>query len=247
MADDLSTNCQISDRTECLKRQSGDVHGGNKTKINKRLIDDICKSSEQECIEIKQNENMVKKSDVIDVVYRYFSEDIGLTEIELQEIQMNPSSIKIVKSIDKLSSFLEKRYKQIVNNDEQSKLLVICGSARRCIYYKESLHSLWRLNRLQWTFAFSKHKSFSKQSSDLKNSANKPISIAFGTPTRVRQLIDNNVINILSGHRLFIVLDWTYRDVKLRTMTDMIELKKDLCELIKTCVKQCAQAKYLIV
>ena len=54
---------------------------------------------------------------------------------------------------------------------------------------------------------------------------------AVGTPNRISALIQQDALN--AEETQYVILDWNWRDMKLRRMVDVPEIRKDLFELLR--------------
>ena len=54
---------------------------------------------------------------------------------------------------------------------------------------------------------------------------------AVGTPNRISSLIQSDALN--QEETYYVIIDWNWRDVKLRRIVDVPEVRQDLFELLR--------------
>lgn len=76
---------------------------------------------------------------------------------------------------------------------------------------------------------FAKHIKIKDQTKWLENNV---VHLGVGTPGRIKALIKEDGLSLESLK--YLVLDWNWRDQKLRRMVDVPEVKKDMVELLES-------------
>ncbi|XP_072019535.1 protein CMSS1-like [Amphiura filiformis] len=158
-----------------------------------------------------------------------------LSAIEMQELQLSDKSFLPSNSTSApLSSYLKScipKWNNLVKKTKPVKpnaclLLLVTASAKRAV----------DLNRQGSEFKgqcvsaklFAKHLKIQEQIKLLnKNGAH----FAVGTPNRISALIQTDGVKV--EETFYVILDWNWRDVKLRRMVDMPEVRQDLLELLR--------------
>ena len=105
-------------------------------------------------------------------------------------------------------------------------LLLLCGSALRCVSLKRDL-GRWAGATAGQALLFAKHKKVGEQTAMLKA---REVAVAVGTPGRVLELVRSGALSL---RRLRAVgVDWHHADQKLRRLIDMTELRAQLFDCL---------------
>jgi hypothetical protein len=108
-------------------------------------------------------------------------------------------------------------------------VLIIAQSALRCIELGKMLKNSPSSKLFTFHYLFAKHKKLSEQIELLKKPTTL-FNIIIGTPKRIDDILDGNVINF---KRLKVVLiDWNYQNIKQQRLIDLNQLKTELCHLL---------------
>ncbi|CAF2749435.1 unnamed protein product [Rotaria sp. Silwood2] len=108
-------------------------------------------------------------------------------------------------------------------------VLIIAQSALRCIELGKILKNSSSSKFFTFHYLFAKHKKLSDQIELLKKSTTL-FNIIIGTPKRIDDILDVNVINL---KRLkFVLIDWNYQNIKQQRLIDLNQLKIELCHLL---------------
>ncbi|CAF4589128.1 unnamed protein product, partial [Rotaria sp. Silwood2] len=108
-------------------------------------------------------------------------------------------------------------------------VLIIAQSALRCIELGKILKNSSSSKFFTFHYLFAKHKKLSDQIELLKKSTTL-FNIIIGTPKRIDDILDANVINL---KRLkFVLIDWNYQNIKQQRLIDLNQLKIELCHLL---------------
>ncbi|CAF1309644.1 unnamed protein product [Rotaria sordida] len=108
-------------------------------------------------------------------------------------------------------------------------VLIIAQSALRCIELGKILKNSSSSKLFTFHYLFAKHKKLSDQIDLLKKSTTL-FNIIIGTPKRIDDILDANVINL---KRLkFVLIDWNYQNIKQQRLIDLNQLKIELCHLL---------------
>ncbi|XP_058478159.1 protein CMSS1 [Solea solea] len=204
-----------------------------KRKKKKKTITDVLATSEPKpgCAADLQN-----------LVTQYFSDKRSV--IEQEELKMEDSCFVSCNDLThSLSSYLKqicpKWAKIRKQHAEKSSviLLIVCSSALRTIELIKQLTTFKGDAKALKLFA--KHIKIDEQVNLLQNNVT---HIGVGTPGRISALIDNDGLNLQSLK--YMVLDWNWRDQKLRRMVDIPEVKLDFMKMLESGIlKGCKEGK----
>uniref|UniRef100_A0A3Q0SX60 Cms1 ribosomal small subunit homolog n=1 Tax=Amphilophus citrinellus TaxID=61819 RepID=A0A3Q0SX60_AMPCI len=119
-------------------------------------------------------------------------------------------------------------------------LLIVCSSALRTIELIKQLTSF--KGEAKAVKLFAKHIKIEEQVKLLQKGIT---HIGVGTPGRISALIDREGLSLQALR--YLVLDWNWRDQKLRRMVDIPEIKQDLMKLLESGVlARCKEDKVKI-
>eukprot|EP00066_Takifugu_rubripes_P017835 XP_011607101.1 PREDICTED: protein CMSS1 [Takifugu rubripes] len=171
-------------------------------------------------------------ADLQNLVTQYFSDKRSV--IEQEDLRLSDSCFLSCNDLTHtLSSYLKqvcpKWAKIQKNHTEKSSvvLLIVCSSALRAI---ELLKQLTTFKGAAKTIKlFAKHIKIEEQVKLLQKGVT---HIGVGTPGRVSALIENDGLNLKSLR--YLVLDWNWRDQKLRRMVDIPEIKLDFMKMMES-------------
>lgn len=117
--------------------------------------------------------------------------------------------------------------------------LVLAQSAVRCIELQKKFTTAVKpkqkatFDKLNWLYAFAKHKKLNEQiefiNSKFARDKTYSLDVVYGTPQRVKQLIDSKCLSVESLKYVFV--DYSYRDCKLKRIIDHDNIRTDLLEL----------------
>lgn len=184
-------------------------------------------------------------ADLQDLVTQYFKDKRSV--IEQEELKVQDS---FFLSSNDLTHTLSSYLKQIApkwakiqkQHTEKSSvvLLVVCSSALRTIELIKQLTSF--KGEAKAVKLFAKHIKIEEQVKLLQ----KGIShIGVGTPGRISALVEREGLSLQALR--YLVLDWNWRDQKLRRMVDIPEIKQDLMKLLESGVlARCKEDKVKI-
>jgi hypothetical protein len=111
-------------------------------------------------------------------------------------------------------------------------VIVLCSSAVRCIEVQRELDShvdLLKQRQLLWMHAFAKHKKLDEQIAYIKTQRKQSTHLVYATPKRLEQLIDAECFDL--KHLKYVLVDYTHRDVKLKRLFDLHEIRADFMNL----------------
>uniref|UniRef100_A0A3Q3IYK8 Cms1 ribosomal small subunit homolog n=1 Tax=Monopterus albus TaxID=43700 RepID=A0A3Q3IYK8_MONAL len=183
--------------------------------------------------------------DLQNLVTQYFSDKRSVIEQEELELQGSCflSSNDLTHS---LSSYLKqicpKWAKIQKQHTEKSSvvLLIICSSALRAIELIKQLTTF--KGEAKAVKLFAKHIKIEEQVKLLQKGVT---HIGVGTPGRIHALLEKEGLNLQALR--YLVLDWNWRDQKLRRMVDIPEVKLDLMKLLEIGIlKGCRENKIKI-
>uniref|UniRef100_UPI003AAE3A51 protein CMSS1 isoform X3 n=1 Tax=Centroberyx gerrardi TaxID=166262 RepID=UPI003AAE3A51 len=218
-----------SEQKECLvaqeekKPNEDDKSTKPKKRRKKKTITDVLASSEPKpgC-----------PADLQNLVTQYFSDKRSV--IELEELKLQDSCFLNSNDLThSLSSYLKeicpKWAKIQKQHTEKSSvvLLIVCSSALRTIELIKQLTTFKGEAKVLKLFA--KHIKVEEQVKLLQKGIT---HIGVGTPGRLSALIEKEGLNMQALR--YLVLDWNWRDQKLRRMVDVPEVKVDFLKLLDT-------------
>ncbi|XP_070832571.1 protein CMSS1 isoform X2 [Chaetodon trifascialis] len=230
-----------SEQKECIIPQKKEAEDEKPTKLKKKrkkkkTITDVLSSSEPKpgC-----------PADLQNLVTQYFSDKRSV--IEQEELKLLDSCFLSSNDLTHtLSSYLKqvcpkwaKLQKQHTENSSVV-LLIVCSSALRTIELIKQLTAF--KGGAKAIKLFAKHIKIEEQVKQLQKGVT---HIGVGTPGRINALIEKEGLNLRPLRHL--VLDWNWRDQKLRRMVDIPEIKLDFMKLLESGVlKACKEDKVKI-
>ncbi|XP_059198526.1 protein CMSS1 isoform X1 [Centropristis striata] len=171
-------------------------------------------------------------ADLQNVVTQHFSDKLSV--IEQEELKLLDSSFLTSNDLTHtLSSYLKqvcpkwsKIHKQ---HTEKSSvvLLIVCSSALRTIELIKQLTAF--KGEAKALKLFAKHIKIEEQVKLLQKGVT---HIGVGTPGRISALIEKEGLSLQALR--YLVLDWNWRDQKLRRMVDVPEVKLDVMKLLES-------------
>ncbi|XP_056145861.1 protein CMSS1 [Lampris incognitus] len=217
-----------TEQKECFVPQENKGDGEDKPtkpkkrrKKKKKTITDVLAASEPK---------LGCPADLQNMILQYFSDKRSV--IEMEELKIQDSCFLACNDLThSLSSYLKeicpKWAKVQKQHTEKSSvpLLIVCSSALRVIELIKQLTTFKGEAKVLKLFA--KHIKVEEQVKLLQKGVS---HIGVGTPGRLCALIDNEGLNLLALR--YLVLDWNWRDQKLRRMVDIPEIKLDLLKLL---------------
>ncbi|XP_041858578.1 protein CMSS1 isoform X4 [Melanotaenia boesemani] len=215
---------------------------------NKRLIPQKKEAEEEQSAKPKRKRRKKKKTitevlatsepkpgcpaDLQDLVKQYFSDKRSV--IELEELKLQNSCFLSSNDLTHtLSSYLKqicpKWAKIQKQHTEKSSvvILIVCSSALRVIELIKQMTTFKGEAKVVKLFA--KHIKMEEQVKLLQKGI---AHIGVGTPGRICALIENEGLKLQALR--YLVLDWNWRDQKLRRMVDIPEIKLDFMKLLET-------------
>lgn len=184
-------------------------------------------------------------ADLQDLAAQYFKDKRSV--IEQEELRVQDS---FFLSSNDLTHTLASYLKQIApkwakiqkQHTEKSSavLLIVCSSALRTIELIKQLTSF--KGEAKAVKLFAKHIKIEEQVKLLQKGIT---HIGVGTPGRISALIEREGLSLQALR--YLVLDWNWRDQKLRRMVDIPEIKQDLMKLLESGVlARCKEDKVKI-
>ncbi|XP_047457899.1 protein CMSS1 isoform X2 [Mugil cephalus] len=169
-------------------------------------------------------------ADLQDLVTQHFSDKRSV--IEQEELKLQNSSFLTSNDLThSLSSYLKQvcpKWAKIQKQHTEKGsvvMLIVCSSALRAIELIKQLTTFKGEARAMKLFA--KHIKIEEQVKLLQKGVT---HIGVGTPGRISALIENEGLNLQTLR--YLVLDWNWRDQKLRRMVDVPEIKLDVMKLL---------------
>ncbi|XP_051259809.1 protein CMSS1 isoform X1 [Dicentrarchus labrax] len=218
-----------NDQKECIIPQKKETEDEKSTKPKKKrkkkkkTITDVLSSSEPKpgC-----------SADLQNLVTQYFSDKRSV--IEQEELKLLDSCFLSSNDLTHtLSSYLKqvcpKWAKIQKQHTEMSSvvLLIVCSSALRTIELIKQLTAF--KGGAKAIKLFAKHIKIEEQVKLLQKGVT---HIGVGTPGRINALIEKEGLNLKALR--YMVLDWNWRDQKLRRMVDIPEVKLDFMKLLES-------------
>uniref|UniRef100_A0A3Q2ZXS4 Cms1 ribosomal small subunit homolog n=1 Tax=Kryptolebias marmoratus TaxID=37003 RepID=A0A3Q2ZXS4_KRYMA len=160
-------------------------------------------------------------ADLQDLLTRYFSDKRSV--IESPHVLPPPSQTPV--------SFCPKWAKLQKQHTEKSSaaVLIVCSSALRTIELIKQLTAF--KGEAKAVKLFAKHIKIEEQVKLLQKGVT---HIGVGTPGRIGALIEREGLSLQSLR--YLILDWNWRDQKLRRMVDIPEIKLDLMKLLESVI-----------
>ncbi|XP_033473424.1 protein CMSS1 isoform X1 [Epinephelus lanceolatus] len=217
-----------NEQKECVIPQKTDTDEGKSPKPKrkrkkKKTITDVLSSSEPKpgC-----------PADLQNVVTQYFSDKRSV--IEQEELKLLDSCFLSSNDLTHtLSSYLKQvcpKWSKIQKQHTQQSsvvLLIVCSSALRTIELIKQLTAFKGEAKVLKLFA--KHIKVEEQVKLLQKGVT---HIGVGTPGRISALIEKEGLSLQALK--YLVLDWNWRDQKLRRMVDVPEVKLDFMKLLES-------------
>ncbi|KAM6978215.1 protein CMSS1 isoform 2-T2 [Tautogolabrus adspersus] len=194
-----------------------------KRKRKKKTITDVLSTSEPKpgC-----------PADLQSLITQYFSDKRSV--IEQEELKLHDSCFLSSNDLThSLSSYLKqvcpKWAKVQKQHTEKSSvvLLIVCSSALRTIELIKQLTTF--KGEAKALKLFAKHIKVEEQVKLLQKGVT---HIGVGTPGRISALVEKGGLNLQALR--YVVLDWNWRDQKLRRMVDIPEIKLDFMKLLES-------------
>uniref|UniRef100_A0A3P8S8Y6 Cms1 ribosomal small subunit homolog n=1 Tax=Amphiprion percula TaxID=161767 RepID=A0A3P8S8Y6_AMPPE len=169
-------------------------------------------------------------ADMQALVTQYFSDKRSVIEQEELKLQ-NSCFLSSNDLTHSLSSYLKQvcpKWAKIQKQHAEKSsvvLLIVCSSALRTIELIKQLTTF--RGEAKAIKLFAKHIKVEEQVKLLQKGIT---HIGVGTPGRISALIEKEGLNLQALK--YLVLDWNWRDQKLRRMVDIPEIKVDLMKLL---------------
>jgi hypothetical protein len=193
------------------------------------------------------------KSQMVAYLNKHLS-SVEKNELNLSDQVLNERlSEMIMKPAKKLNKNSEKVKKVLVSKLFQKKLgkkcetylksskatqkqapfiIILCQSAVRCIEVQRELDlhvDLLKQRQMLWMHAFAKHKKLDEQIEYIKKQRKQSTHLVYATPKRFEQLLDAECFDL--KHLKYVLVDYTHRDVKLKRLFDLHEIRVDFMNL----------------
>ncbi|NXG05393.1 CMS1 protein, partial [Sakesphorus luctuosus] len=162
--------------------------------------------------------------------------------IEMEELKLSDSCFLPANDLShSFSSYLKEicpKWAKLRRNHKEKKsvvMLVICSSALRSLELIKSMTAFKGDCRVLKLFA--KHIKIKEQMNMLEKGV---FHIGVGTPGRIKVLVEQDGLCLSSTK--YMILDWNWRDQKLRRMMDIPEIKKETIDLLEmSIIKLCRE------
>ncbi|XP_037989363.1 protein CMSS1 isoform X2 [Motacilla alba alba] len=177
-------------------------------------------------------------ADLQNLLTQHFGENRSVIEIE--ELKLSDSCFLPANDLThSFSSYLKEicpKWAKLRRSHKEKKsvvMLVLCSSALRSLELIKSMTAFKGDCRVIKLFA--KHIKIKEQMNMLEKGM---FHIGVGTPGRVKALVEQDALCLNSTK--YMILDWNWRDQKLRRMMDIPEIKKETIDLLeKSIIKLC--------
>ncbi|XP_061826983.1 protein CMSS1 [Nerophis lumbriciformis] len=184
-------------------------------------------------------------ADLQNLLTHYFTDK--RTVIEMEELKLHDSCFLSCNDLThSLSSYLKQicpKWSKVHKQHTQKSsvvLLILCSSALRAIELIKQLIAF--KGEAKAVKLFAKHIKMEEQVKLLQKNVT---HIGVGTPGRISALVEKEGLNLQALR--FLVLDWNWRDQKLRRMMDIPEIKVDFVKLLESgLIQQCKTNKVKI-
>ncbi|XP_061735359.1 protein CMSS1 [Nerophis ophidion] len=184
-------------------------------------------------------------ADLQNLLTHYFTDK--RTVIEMEELKLHDSFFLSCNDLThSLSSYLKQicpKWAKVQKQHTQKSsvvLLILCSSALRAIELIKQLIAF--KGDAKAVKLFAKHIKMEEQVKLLQKNVT---HIGVGTPGRISALVEKEGLNLQALR--FLVLDWNWRDQKLRRMMDIPEIKVDFVKLLESgLIQQCKTNKVKI-
>uniref|UniRef100_A0AAQ4S1R0 Cms1 ribosomal small subunit homolog n=1 Tax=Gasterosteus aculeatus aculeatus TaxID=481459 RepID=A0AAQ4S1R0_GASAC len=213
------------EQKECITPQKKAAEDEPSTKPKRRrkkkTITDVLSSSEPKpgC-----------PSDLQNLLTQHFSDKLSV--IEQEDLKLQDSSFLSSNDLTHtISSFLKQvcpKWSKIQKQHTEKRalvLLVVCSSALRAIELIKQM-TVFK-GEAKAVKLFAKHIKIEEQIKLLQKGVT---HIGVGTPGRMSALVEKEGLSLQALK--YVVLDWNWRDQKLRRMVDVPEVKLDLMKLL---------------
>ncbi|XP_056116699.1 protein CMSS1 isoform X1 [Rhinichthys klamathensis goyatoka] len=224
--------------TEERSEEKGDKESNKnkKRRKKKKTITDVLTSSEPA---------PGSPADLMSLLKNHFS--LTRSVIEQEDLTLKDSCFLSSNDLThSLSSYLKEvcpKWAKIQKQHTQTQsvvFLIVCGSALRTIDLIKQLIAFKGQAKVLKLFA--KHIKVDDQIKALSKGVT---HIAVGTPGRIAALLEKEGLTV-QGLR-YLVLDWNYRDQKLRRMVDIPEVKEDFLKMMdRGLIQSCREGQFKI-
>ncbi|XP_063812325.1 protein CMSS1 [Pseudophryne corroboree] len=155
------------------------------------------------------------------------------SQIELEDLKLPDNCFTKANDLSHtLSSYLKEicpKWSKLSKNHKEKKsvlILIVCSSAHRTLELMKLVNAFRGETKAIKLFA--KHIKIKEQIKYLEKTI---IHLGVGTPARIKALIEQDGLSLRSLK--YLVWDWNWRDVKLRRMVNIPEVKKAMVELLE--------------
>ncbi|XP_040279226.1 protein CMSS1 isoform X1 [Bufo bufo] len=222
---DQSTKKKKKPAKECIlnKPEEKEETVKKSRKRKKKTITDVLASSEPK---------PGTPEDLQHLIEQYYTKTRSV--IEMEELQLPDNCFAKENDLSHtMSSYLKEicpKWSKLTKNHKEKKsvlILVVCSSAHRTLELIKLVNAFRGDTKIMKLFA--KHIKIKEQIKWLENNVT---HLGVGTPGRVKALIEQDGLSLQSLK--YLVLDWNWRDQKLRRMVDIPEVKKEMVELMES-------------
>lgn len=231
MADDLNdewwnheTDNKIeapTDNAEDTKESKCNVVKQKKRRRRKRITD------------VKLKENGSSPDDLCNAISHFYDGKLSVVEkdaMSLEKCHFGPVNQDMSHTVTSLLKEALPKWQRLCTSHSEKKspmVIILSSGAVRALHLNKEA-SLFKGIKCKTAKLFARHMKQEAQAKFLKSNV---IHFAIGTPARVSSLIAEDSLSLV--HTKIIMLDWNYRDSKLKRMIDIPDIKKVLYNLLK--------------
>ncbi|XP_057308466.1 protein CMSS1-like [Hydractinia symbiolongicarpus] len=251
----------ISDEKIETKDENENTHSGsnkksNKRKVKKRKLKDLTNENKHEspAVESKKKKKKKKNSCAVEeienlpptvtLLWDFFESELNksLTTLEIEDLKPSNDDWFLDESTSErdtkeMSAYLSNvisdwtdKCVKLTEDDLHSSpiLLIVTLSAIRAVDVLRAT-STFRGEKCKTMKLFAKHIKVNEQLERLKTNV---VHLGVGTPNRISKLIEEGGIN--TKRLKYVIIDWSWKDLKQRRITSMPGVKDELLSLFKT-------------
>lgn len=219
-----------------------------KSHKNHEKIETVAKKKKKKNKNIQQKEDKYKNAfEEVDVLWSYFEEELekNLSSIEIGDLKPDRDDWFAYETnkktnhqnIEEFSLYLqnvipswEKQKMKLTKKDVKASplLLIVTSSAVRAVELLRNT-SKFRGEKCHCSKLFAKHMKVNEQIEKLEKNI---IHLGVGTPNRILKLIETEGLKL--DHLKYLIVDWSWTDVKKRSIYTMPDVKNDFMKLFQT-------------
>lgn len=231
MADDLNDEWWSQETDDKIEETISKVVDVNDTKCE--AVKPKKKRRRRRITDMKLKQNGSTSDDLCNGISHFYEGKLSAVErdaLNLEKRHFGPVNHDMSHTVTSvLKEALPKWQRLSTSHDEKKSPLVIVlssGAIRALHLNKEASH--FKGLKCKTAKLFARHMKQEAQAKMLKANV---IHFAIGTPARVSSLLAEDSLSL--EHTKLVMLDWNYRDTKLKRMIDIPDIKTALYALLK--------------